>query len=104
MDKVRDCFGAMIDRRNGERKTEKFEHESALRVSAPGVATGMAWTQAGGELLFIEASKMKGSGSVVITGSLGDVMKESAKIAQSWIRANADLIGDVLGISAVFLF
>jgi len=77
---------------------EKFEHESALRVSTPGVATGMAWTQAGGELLFIEASQMQGSGSVMITGSLGDVMKESAKIAQSWIRANADMIGEVLGL------
>jgi len=77
---------------------EKFEHESALRVSTPGVATGMAWTQAGGELLFIEASRMSGTGSVTITGSLGDVMKESARIAQSWIRANADMIGDVLGM------
>jgi len=82
---------------------EKFDHESALRVSTPGVATGMAWTQAGGELLFIEASQMQGNGSVMVTGQLGDVMKESARIAQSWIRANSDVIGEVLGVDTEHL-
>jgi ATP-dependent Lon protease len=59
----------------------KFENESAQRTSVPGVATGLAWTPVGGDILFIEASKVPGSGKLIITGQLGEVMKESAQAA-----------------------
>ncbi|GAB1575721.1 endopeptidase La [Bordetella petrii] len=59
----------------------RFENEVALRTSVPGVATGLAWTPVGGDILFIEASKTPGSGRLILTGQLGDVMKESAQTA-----------------------
>jgi len=59
----------------------RFENEVALRTSVPGVATGLAWTPVGGDILFIEASKTPGSGRLILTGQLGDVMKESAQAA-----------------------
>jgi ATP-dependent Lon protease len=59
----------------------KFESEVAERTSVPGVATGLAWTPVGGDILFIEASKVPGSGKLILTGQLGDVMKESAQAA-----------------------
>ncbi|MDQ7037709.1 MAG: endopeptidase La [Aquificota bacterium] len=58
-----------------------------------GIATGLAWTEAGGEIMFIEATKMKGKGGLLLTGSLGDVMKESAQAALSYIKANAESYG-----------
>jgi ATP-dependent Lon protease len=67
----------------------KFFPEIAERTSEPGVATGLAWTAYGGDIIFIEASRMKGNGTQILTGSLGDVMKESAKAALSYIRAKA---------------
>ncbi|MFQ5706785.1 MAG: endopeptidase La [bacterium] len=67
----------------------KFFSEIAERTSRPGVATGMAWTPAGGDILFIEATKMRGKGELILTGSLGDVMKESARAALSYIRSLA---------------
>jgi len=67
--------------------------EMSARTSIPGVAMGLAWTQAGGELLFIEATAMKGKASLTLTGQLGDVMKESATAALSFIRTNAEKIG-----------
>ncbi|WP_024303230.1 endopeptidase La [Pseudogulbenkiania sp. MAI-1] len=60
---------------------QRFESELALRTSVPGVATGLAWTPVGGDILFIEASKVPGSGRLILTGQLGDVMKESAQAA-----------------------
>jgi ATP-dependent Lon protease len=60
---------------------KKFENETAQRTSVPGVATGLAWTPVGGDILFIETSKVPGSGKLIITGQLGDVMKESAQAA-----------------------
>jgi ATP-dependent Lon protease len=68
---------------------EKFYKEIAERTAIPGVATGLAWTAAGGDLLFIEATRMGGKGSLILTGQLGDVMKESAQTALSWIRSRA---------------
>jgi ATP-dependent Lon protease len=66
----------------------KYENEVALRTSLPGVATGLAWTPVGGDILFIEASKVPGSGKLILTGQLGEVMKESAQaaltLAKSW--------------------
>jgi len=59
----------------------RFENELALRTSMPGVATGLAWTPVGGDILFIEASKVPGSGRLILTGQLGEVMKESAQAA-----------------------
>ena len=59
----------------------RFENEVAMRTSVPGVATGLAWTPVGGDILFIEASKTPGSGKLILTGQLGDVMKESAQAA-----------------------
>ncbi|MCC6212285.1 MAG: endopeptidase La [Burkholderiales bacterium] len=59
----------------------KFESEVALRVATPGVATGLAWTPVGGDILFVEASKVPGKGKLILTGQLGDVMKESAQAA-----------------------
>lgn len=69
---------------------EKFEHEIALRTSLPGVATGLAWTPVGGDILFIEATKVGGSGRLILTGQLGDVMKESAQAALTLVKARAD--------------
>lgn len=68
---------------------ERYYNESAERTSIPGVATGLAWTAAGGDLLFIEATRMGGKGSLILTGKLGDVMKESAQTALSWVRSRA---------------
>lgn len=67
----------------------RFTSEVAIRTSTPGVATGLAWTQTGGEILFVEATGMRGKGGWTLTGQLGDVMKESAVAALSYIRANA---------------
>ncbi|MGD9180182.1 MAG: endopeptidase La [Desulfobacterales bacterium] len=67
----------------------RFTSETKARVTTPGVATGLAWTPTGGELLFIEATAMRGKKGLTLTGQLGDVMKESATAALSFIRANA---------------
>ena len=72
---------------------QKFFQEAAERTATPGVATGLAVTGVGGDVLFIEAMKMKGTESLVLTGQLGDVMKESARIALSWVRAHAGELG-----------
>jgi ATP-dependent Lon protease len=66
-----------------------LEEEMEARTKEPGVAIGLAWTPAGGEVLFIEASRMAGTGSLTLTGQLGDVMKESARAALSWLRTHA---------------
>jgi ATP-dependent Lon protease len=66
----------------------RFFAEARRRTRDPGVATGLAWTPAGGDVLFIEAGAMPGSGRLTITGQLGDVMKESAQAALSWVRAH----------------
>jgi len=71
----------------------KFESETAGRVTQCGIAIGLAWTPVGGEILFIEATKMPGSGKLILTGSLGEIMKESAQTALSYLRSNADDIG-----------
>jgi ATP-dependent Lon protease len=71
----------------------KYISEVADRVAEPGVATGLAWTPVGGDILFIEATKMNGKGSLVLTGQLGDVMKESAQAALSFIRSRARWLG-----------
>ena len=66
------------------------DEEVAERTKEPGVAVGLAWTPAGGEVLFVEATLMSGSGSLTLTGQLGDVMKESAQTALSWFRSRAE--------------
>jgi ATP-dependent Lon protease len=66
----------------------RFFAEQRRRTQVPGVATGLAWTPVGGEVLFVEATAMPGSGKLTITGQLGDVMRESAQAALSWLRAN----------------
>jgi ATP-dependent Lon protease len=70
-----------------------FFPESVERTQIPGVATGLAWTPAGGDILFIEATKMKGGGGFTLTGQLGDVMKESAQAALSYVRSKAKDLG-----------
>jgi ATP-dependent Lon protease len=70
-----------------------LDEEMADRTRNPGVSIGLAWTPTGGEVLFIEASRMQGSGTLTLTGHLGDVMKESARAALSWLRANATRFG-----------
>jgi len=72
---------------------KRFFQEAAARTSEPGVATGLAVTGTGGEVLFVEAASMEGSGALVLTGQLGDVMKESARIALSYVRSQAARIG-----------
>jgi ATP-dependent Lon protease len=72
---------------------QKFLPEVAERTAEPGVATGLAWTPVGGDILFIEATKMNGKGNLVLTGQLGDVMKESAQAALSFIRSRAKWLG-----------
>jgi ATP-dependent Lon protease len=72
---------------------QKFTSEVAERTEEAGVATGLAWTSVGGEILFIEATRMFGSGKLQLTGQLGDVMKESAQAALSYVRTNAERYG-----------
>jgi len=71
----------------------RFEGEVAMRTSIPGVATGLAWTPVGGDILFIEATRTPGGGRLILTGQLGDVMKESAQAALSLIKARASGFG-----------
>ena len=71
----------------------KFYTDLAERTTKPGVVTGMAWTAAGGDILFIEASKMLGKGNLTLTGQLGDVMKESATAALTYVRSHTDILG-----------
>ncbi len=82
LDVVRDALGR-----------QRFFQESAVRTAIPGVATGLAVTGAGGDVLFVEATAMPGSGGLVLTGQLGDVMKESARIALSYVRGHAEELG-----------
>ena len=76
----------------------KFDNEIALRASVPGVATGLAWTPVGGDILFIEANQVKGSGKLILTGQLGDVMKESAQAALTVAKGFIDAPYDKLDI------
>jgi ATP-dependent Lon protease len=71
----------------------KFEAEVAMRSGVPGVATGLAWTPVGGDILFVEAARMPGTGKLILTGQLGEVMKESAQAALSLIKARARDLG-----------
>ncbi len=79
VDEVRDALGR-----------QRFFQEAAERTAVPGVATGLAYTPVGGDVLFIEATSMRGKQGLVLTGQLGDVMKESARIALSYVRGHAD--------------
>ena len=72
---------------------QRFYRETAERTAVPGVATGLAVTGTGGDVLFVEATSMRGGEGLVLTGQLGDVMKESARIALSWVRAHARDLG-----------
>ena len=71
----------------------RFESEVAMRTSVPGVATGLAWTPTGGDILFIEAARVPGHGKLILTGQLGDVMKESAQAALSLVKARSAALG-----------
>jgi len=68
----------------------RFENEVAMRTSVPGVATGLAWTPVGGDILFVESSRVPGSGKLILTGQLGDVMKESAQAAVTLVKGQAE--------------
>ena len=80
-EKVRDLLGRA-----------RVHSEAKRRTAAPGVATGLAWTPVGGDVLFIEASATPGTGKLLLTGQLGDVMKESAQAALTWVKANAHAV------------
>jgi len=71
----------------------KYDAEIAMRTGVPGVATGLAWTPVGGDILFIEATRMPGAGKLILTGQLGDVMKESAQAALSLVKARSRQLG-----------
>jgi ATP-dependent Lon protease len=71
----------------------RFEGEIALRTSVPGVATGLAWTPVGGDILFIEATRVAGKGALILTGQLGDVMRESAQAALTLVKSRASQLG-----------
>src|SRR3954454_332705 len=71
----------------------QFENEVAMRTSVPGVATGLAWTPVGGDILFIEATRTPGKGSLILTSQLGDVMRESAQAALSLVKNRAASLG-----------
>ncbi len=71
----------------------RFENDVAMRTSVPGVATGLAWTPVGGDILFIEASRFPGSGRLILTGQLGDVMKESAQAALTLVKSRVRELG-----------
>ncbi|MEE4311260.1 MAG: endopeptidase La [candidate division KSB1 bacterium] len=101
------CRGvATVVARDGKKKTRvteeevheylgpiKYFSETAERINNTGIAVGLAWTPVGGDILFIEATKMSGNGKLTLTGQLGDVMKESASAALSYIRSNSDEFG-----------
>lgn len=74
-------------------KKERFEPESSEEIEIPGISTGLAVTAVGGDILFIEATRMKGKGNLTLTGQLGDVMRESAQIAHSYVRSKATQLG-----------
>ena len=74
-------------------KKEQFESESSETIEIPGIATGLAVTAVGGDILFVEATGMKGKGKLTLTGQLGDVMRESAQIAHSYVRSKAGQLG-----------
>ena len=74
-------------------RKEKFESETSESIEIPGIATGLAVTPVGGDILFIEATRMKGKGEFTLTGQLGDVMRESARIALSYVRSKASELG-----------
>jgi ATP-dependent Lon protease len=74
-------------------KKEKFDSETSETIEIPGIATGLAVTPVGGDILFIEATRMKGKGDFTLTGQLGDVMRESARIAYSYVRSKAAELG-----------
>lgn len=76
-----------------------FEPEMRQRLSQPGVAVGLAWTAMGGEIMFVEATRMDGEGKLTLTGQLGDVMKESANLALNWVRVNAEKVSKCLWLS-----
>jgi ATP-dependent Lon protease len=76
----------------------RFEAEVAMRTGVPGVATGLAWTPVGGDILFVEATRMPGSGKQILTGQLGDVMKESAQAALSLVKARSQQLGVTDGV------
>src|SRR5262249_10564853 len=71
----------------------QFENELAMRTSVPGVATGLAWTPVGGDILFIEATRVPGNGRLILTGQLGEVMRESAQAALSIVKNRAASFG-----------
>jgi len=71
----------------------RFENEVAMRVSVPGVATGLAWTPVGGDILFIESARLPGHGKLILTGQLGEVMRESAQAALSLVKSRAAALG-----------
>ena len=71
----------------------RFEGEIALRTSIPGVATGLAWTPVGGDILFIEATRIPGKGGLILTGQLGDVMRESVQAALTLVKSRASQLG-----------
>ncbi|WP_414461550.1 endopeptidase La [Hyphomicrobium sp. DY-1] len=71
----------------------RFENEVAMRTSVPGVATGLAWTPVGGDILFIEATRAPGKGGLILTGQLGDVMRESAQAAMTLVKSRATSLG-----------
>src|SRR5258707_8113656 len=71
----------------------RFENEVAMRTSVPGVATGLAWTPVGGDILFIEATRAPGKGTLILTGQLGDVMRESAQAAMTLVKSRAVSLG-----------
>ena len=82
-----------VDEVHGFLGPQRFIPEMKTRTWGPGLATGLAWTPVGGEILFIESSKMPGSGRLSLTGKLGEVMKESASAALTYIRAHAEMLG-----------
>jgi ATP-dependent Lon protease len=71
----------------------RFESEIAMRTSVPGVATGLAWTPVGGDILFIEASRTPGKGALILTGQLGEVMRESVQAALTLVKSRASQLG-----------
>ena len=81
-----------------------FDNETRERLSQSGVAIGLAWTAMGGEIMYVEATQMPGEGKLILTGQLGEVMKESANLALNWLRSHSSEVNTSMIYNHIIIF